>query len=428
MREKNSNEQNQSVGNTDNSTHTNTTNNVGVEQHEETPTAPENGTDATSESSNPGPANNDDVEQSKETQSPLKEGSDSTSTVQGAPTPNPAEQYPNLSTEINRHVSESLEKQTELLVEKLNSRNQTLDDIKKFTEDFKENNLLEAEFVIRNLTQFYDTFVLVESQLNAINEIFESLGNQIDAIPDAPQSDATPDTQVDAIMGKLESVKDWVDRRLSEGADKKLKNKMNRIKKPVEDILKKCEGLHGMLQDIPPSSQEDTETEDGSVVPPEEPRDSLSLLSEAKTELEGKLSQFRHNLENALYEFKDVLERIDDVVPYKTVPDETSDLSFDRKKHTSVDSKRTDDKAQDLQVAESHKAGFYRGEEQTVFRHEEVTVYRYEEPANDPTEPDVESPAAENVTVDADAEGTTQESSTTAGGVSADEKGEKENE
>ena len=403
MSEKKTNEQDQRVGNNDDATLMNTTNNVDVEQHEGTSTAPENGTEATSESPDPGSTNNVDVDQSKGTQPPPKEGSDSTSTLQESSTPNPAEQHPDLSTEINQTLSELLDEQTELLVEKLNSGNQTLDEIKEDIENFKENNLLEAKSVIHHLIQFYDSFARLESQFAPISGTFESLGIQSGAITDS-----------------LKSIKDWVDGRLSEEEKKK-----RRQKKEFVSALKE---LKGMLANSPSVSQEDTEMEDGSVVHQEESKDLAPSLSQANAEMTDELIRFRNNLENALYEFKDVLARIDDVTPYKTVPDETNDLRFDRKKHMAVDSKRTDDEAQHLQVAESHKAGFYRGEKQVVFRPEEVTVYRYEEPTDEPTEPDGEAPAAEDVTADTDAEGTTQESPTTAGDVSANEKGEKENE
>ena len=386
MSQKNSDEQVQHVDSTDDATHTNTTSNVNVEQHEETPTAPENGTETISQSS-------------------PKEDSNSTLTDQESSTPNLAEQYTDLSTEINQSLSG--------LLEKMNSGNQTLDDIKKDIEEFKKNNLLEVHDVIHHLIQLYDNFVSAESQLDAIDNAFESFKEQIAAIQDIPQSEAVPDPQIAVIKYTLTVVDRW----LSEEGSKKLR----KSKKLVEEL----KTLREMLQDSLPPSQEDTETEDGSVVHQEEQEDTLSLLSQANAEMKNELSRFRNNLENVRYDFEEAFARIGDVTLYKTVPDETSDLNFDRGKHMAVDSKRTDDKAQHLQIAESHKAGFYRdedrdeGEKKTVFfRYEEVTVYRYEEPTDEPTEPDGE-PDAENVT--ADAGGTTEESLTEAGNVSTEE-------
>lgn len=408
MPKQNLNEQDQRLGNTNDATHTIATNDVDVEQHEGTPTAPETGTEGTLESSDPGCTNNEDVDQSKETQTSSEEGSGTTQTVQEDST----KQYLASLTKINQNLSGLLEEQTGLLVEKLNTGNQTLDEIKKDIENFKEKNLLEAGFVIHNLIQFYDTFVLVESQLKAINETFESLGNQIDVIPDIPQNDA--------ILGTLKSVKNWIDERLSGQTNKSLW----KHKKYATEL----DSLHGLLQSNPSPSQEDAEEGDGLTEHQEETKDWVSSLSQVNTEMKDKLFKFQNNLENARYEFEETLARID-VVPYKTIPDEASDLRFDREKHKAIDSERIDDETQHLQVAESHKTGFYRiekgeDEKQTVFRPEEVTVYRYEKPADEPTDADDEVSADENETADIDTEGTTEESSNTAGDVSAKEKGD----
>lgn len=318
-------------------------------------------------------------------------------------------------------TSESAEQSLSMLqdlLDRQNFSNQKLNEIWKEIEEFKENNLLEASPVIHKLIQFYDTFVSVESQLNAVDKAFESLGKQIEVITDTPQSDAIPDPQIDAITGTLKAVKEMVDDQLS--GTKRL------TKKGLRDALT---DLQDMLAKSLSAPQEDTGAGDGAAEHQEEQQDSLSSLFKTNTEMGDELIRFRNNLEHVRLEFLDVLGLIYDVELYVTETDPPEHL-FDRTKHRALTRKSTKDTNQDRLVVESHKAGFYRVttvkeqtlpcpekvvevEKQTVFRPEEVTVYRYEKPADEPTETDGEVLANEQETADTGTEGTTVGNSTT---------------
>ena len=324
--------------------------------------------------------------------------------------PDPKETTHTTQTGQQSLTSESAEQSLSMLqdlLDRQNFSNQKLDEIWKEIEEFKENNLLEASPVIHKLIQFYDTFVSVESQLNAVDKAFESLGKQIEAITDTPQSDAIPDPQIDAITGTLKSVKDWLDKSLKEANAKRV------LKGLSVDALNE---LKEILANSPSASQEDAETKNESAEHQEEQQDSLSSLFEANTEMRDELIRFRNNLEHVRLGFLDVLGLIYDVELYVTETD-PPEQPFDRTKHRAVERKPTEDMKEDRLVVESHKAGFYRVttveeqtlscpekvvevEKQTVFRPEEVTVYRYEKPADELTEADGEVSTDEKKTAD----------------------------
>ena len=83
----------------------------------------------------------------------------------------------------------------------------------------------------------------------------------------------------------------------------------------------------------------------------------------------GGLSRFRQNLENACFEFEEVLYRLD-VTPYEERLE-----TLDRKLHKTIEVKPAETPEQDRKVAEVHKIGFYWRDK--VFRPEEVTIFRY---------------------------------------------------
>ena len=83
----------------------------------------------------------------------------------------------------------------------------------------------------------------------------------------------------------------------------------------------------------------------------------------------GGLSQFRQNLENACFEFEEVLYRLD-VTPYEERLE-----TLDRKLHKTMEVRPAETPEQDRKVAEVHKIGFYWRDK--VFRPEEVTIFRY---------------------------------------------------
>ena len=83
----------------------------------------------------------------------------------------------------------------------------------------------------------------------------------------------------------------------------------------------------------------------------------------------GGLSRFRQNLENACFEFEEVLYRLD-VTPYEERLE-----TWDRKLHKTIEVKPAETPEQDRKVAEVHKTGFYWRDK--VFRPEEVTIFRY---------------------------------------------------
>ena len=279
------------------------------------------------------------------------------------------------------------------LLDKQATGNQTLDKIQKDIEEFKKNNLLETKSVIHHLIQFYDTFVLLEPQLDDIKKIFESPGSQLDTISE-----------------HLESVKTWLKSVPTDeqkgGIFKKRKESARQSVEPVKKLVESLETLKTSL------SQTDTEASDESAQSQEETEDRSSLLFQANTEMTNELSRFRANLENARYEFEGVLERIADVTPYKADPLD----KFDRKIHRAVDTRSTDDPDKDRKVVESHKVGFYRGAEK-LFRAEEVTIYRHIPP------PDETEGTGSQESIDVDApEGTSNGNSTSESKASVDEK------
>ena len=336
-------------------------------------------TNETAEVEDAGTANDSSVE-SQNQQSQTTSDSDSTpdqefgetSSEQESLTSESAASGMDLLKEINQDLLELLAKQV--------TGNQALDEIQKDIKEFKEHNLLETKSVIHPLIQFYDTFVVLEPLLDNIladiKKAFERLGSQLEATKETVEP---PGSQLDTISEQLESVKTLLDSTKEQmGKGRAYFNRSKSAKQLVESVEKLVESLE-TLKTSP--SQTDTEMNDESAQSQEETEDRSSLLVQANTEIANELSRFRRNLENARWEFEDVLERIDDVTPYEAAPLD----KFDRKEHRAVDTRSTDDPDKDLKVAESHQVGFHRGSEdaQTVFRAAVVTIYRHTPPPDE---------------------------------------------
>ncbi|MDE0019363.1 MAG: nucleotide exchange factor GrpE [Candidatus Poribacteria bacterium] len=138
--------------------------------------------------------------------------------------------YTSMLTSIDRHLSKLEELFTSQITRNQNQR-EMFDAIYGEMKDYKENVLLEAfqKPIIHNLIQFYDNFVLVESQLVDMSETLNALGDLL--------TDEVSAKQLRAIRPKQRAedapkISDRLKRKLSD-----FRNNMENVRIELEEVL-----------------------------------------------------------------------------------------------------------------------------------------------------------------------------------------------
>lgn len=258
----------------------------------------------------------------------------------------PVDAYLNAIAKVNQDLV-ILQKQFDTHIARNQSQQKMFDKFYQEMEANKGDALFEAfhKPVAHNLIDLYDHFVGVEAQLTTICETFGTA--------------ETRNADVDDPFESLDNWFKWYD-DLKDRQQKKLMSSAN----DLLPILKSLKAL---------------------------PRDKQPLY-------EKELLQFQKNLTIVCGNLKEVLYRMN-VIPYD---DDERPEKLDLKLHKTVDTKSTENREEDMHVAETRKIGFYwskkdeQGQVQKqVIRPKEVVIYRYDPSSDEPKEATDDGPTNE---------------------------------
>ena len=271
---------------------------------------------------------------------------------QSEPQPEPAQTQPvdasylNAIATVNQNLV-TLQEQFDTHIARNQNQQKMFDKFYQEMEANKGDALFEAfhKPVAHNLIQLYDHFVEVEAQLTTICDTF-----------------GTVETQNADVNDPFESLDNWF-----KEYDELKKRDQNKLMKSTNGLLPILESLKAL------------------------PRNKHLHYQKELLQFQKNLTVVRGVLEEVLYRMN--------VIPYD---EDEHPEKLDLKLHKTVDTKPTDNREEDMHVADIRKIGFYwakkekQGQVQKqVIRPEEVVIYRYQPPADEPTEATDDKPTNE---------------------------------